>query len=57
MIVGTYRPFEVLLHKHPLRSLTAELRPYPQCQNLCSTISRARRSKATFYSDAAAFPG
>jgi DNA-binding winged helix-turn-helix (wHTH) protein/predicted ATPase len=34
MIVGTYRPFEVLLHKHPLRSLTAELRPHPQCPEL-----------------------
>ena len=34
MIVGTYRPFEVLLHKHPLRSLIAELRPYPQCSEL-----------------------
>ena len=34
MIVGTYRPFEVLLHKHPLRNLTSELRPYPQCSEL-----------------------
>jgi DNA-binding winged helix-turn-helix (wHTH) protein/predicted ATPase len=34
MIVGTYRPFEVLRHNHPLRNLTAELRPYPQCSEL-----------------------
>ena len=34
LIVGTYRPFEVLLHNHPLRSLIAELRPHPQCPEL-----------------------
>ena len=34
LVVGTYRPFEVLQHKHPLRSLIAELRPHPQCPEL-----------------------
>ncbi len=34
MILGTYRPVEVLLHKHPLRNLLAELRPHPQCPEL-----------------------
>jgi DNA-binding winged helix-turn-helix (wHTH) protein/predicted ATPase len=34
LIVGTYRPVEALLHKHPLRSLIAELRPYPECPEL-----------------------
>ena len=34
LIVGTYRPIEVLLHKHPLRSLIAELRPHPECPEL-----------------------
>lgn len=34
LIVGTYRPVEVLLHKHRLRSLIAELSPYPQCPGL-----------------------
>ncbi len=34
LILGTYRPVEVLLHKHPLRNLMAELRPHPQCPEL-----------------------
>ncbi len=34
LIVGTYRPVEVLLHKHQLRSLIAELGPYPQCPEI-----------------------
>jgi predicted ATPase len=34
MILGTYRPVEVLLHKHPLRNLMADLRPHPQCPEL-----------------------
>ena len=34
LILGTYRPLEVLLHKHRLRSLIAELSPYPECSEL-----------------------
>src|SRR5262245_2725634 len=34
LILGTYRPIEVILHKHPLRNLMAELRPHPQCPEL-----------------------
>src|SRR5262245_36648583 len=34
LILGTYRPIEVILHKHPLRNLMAELRPHPQCLEL-----------------------
>ncbi len=34
LIVGAYRPVEVLLHKHPLRNLIAELRPHPHCPEL-----------------------
>ncbi len=34
LIVGAYRPVEVLLNKHPLRNLIAELRPHPQCPEL-----------------------
>jgi hypothetical protein len=34
LVVGTYRPVEVLLLDHPLRSLIAELRRQPQCDEL-----------------------
>jgi DNA-binding winged helix-turn-helix (wHTH) protein len=57
MIVATYRPFEVLLHKHRLRSLISELRPIRSARNLCWIISRAIRSKLTLYSDVAASQG
>src|SRR5262245_31078205 len=34
LILGTYRPIELILHNHSLRNLMAELRPHPQCPEL-----------------------
>lgn len=34
LVLGTYRPVEALLHRHPLRRLVAELRQTPQCDEL-----------------------
>ena len=34
LILGTYRPIEALLHRHPLRDVIAELRPHSQCAEL-----------------------
>jgi len=34
LILGTYRPIELILHNHSLRKLMAELRPHPQCPEL-----------------------
>jgi predicted ATPase len=34
LILGTYRPVEVILHPHPLRTVVAELRQRPQCAEL-----------------------
>ncbi len=34
LVVGTYRPVEVIVRKHPLHRVRAELRQLPQCQEL-----------------------
>ena len=34
LVLGTYRPFEVIVQPHPLRTLIAELRQQPQCAEL-----------------------
>ena len=34
LILGTYRPVDVIVHDHPLRPLMAELRQHPQCVEL-----------------------
>ena len=34
LVVGTYRPVEVIVRKHPLQRVRAELRQLPQCQEL-----------------------
>jgi DNA-binding winged helix-turn-helix (wHTH) protein/predicted ATPase len=34
LVLGSYRPVEALLHNHTLRSMVAQLRPYPQCGEL-----------------------
>jgi predicted ATPase len=34
LILGTYRPVDVIVHTHPLRPLLAELRQHPQCAEL-----------------------
>jgi predicted ATPase len=34
LILGTYRPVEIIVHAHPLRALLVELRPHPQYAEL-----------------------
>jgi predicted ATPase len=34
LVLGTYRPVEVIVRKHPLQRVRAELRQLPQCQEL-----------------------
>ena len=34
LVLGTYRPLEVIVHPHPLRTLITELRQQPQCAEL-----------------------
>jgi predicted ATPase/DNA-binding winged helix-turn-helix (wHTH) protein len=34
LVLGTYRPVEVIVHDHPLRTLTQELRGRGQCEEL-----------------------
>jgi predicted ATPase/DNA-binding winged helix-turn-helix (wHTH) protein len=34
LVLSTYRPLEVIIHPHPLRTLITELRQHPQCTEL-----------------------
>jgi DNA-binding winged helix-turn-helix (wHTH) protein/predicted ATPase len=34
LVLGTYRPIEALLHRHPLRDVLADLRHQPQCREI-----------------------
>jgi DNA-binding winged helix-turn-helix (wHTH) protein/predicted ATPase len=34
LVLGTYRPVEVIVHPHPLRTVITELRPHPRCAEL-----------------------
>ena len=40
MVVGTYRPMEMLAHEHPLRAITQELELHHQCEDIIHLFAK-----------------
>jgi predicted ATPase len=43
LLIGTYRPVEVIVHQHPLRALRTALRLHDQCEERAWRCCQRRR--------------